>query len=57
MILRPYQSAASDAIFKEWEENDSTLVIIPTGRGKTVLFADVIQPDIFVHQRICEERK
>ena len=22
MILRPYQSAASDAIFKEWQEND-----------------------------------
>ena len=43
MILRPYQSAASDAIFQEWQENDSTLVVIPTGGGKTVLFADVIR--------------
>jgi len=43
MILRPYQSAASDAIFKEWQENDSTLVVMPTGGGKTVLFADVIR--------------
>jgi superfamily II DNA or RNA helicase len=43
MILRPYQSAASDAIFKEWLEHDSTLVVIPTGGGKTVLFADVIR--------------
>lgn len=43
MILRPYQSAASDAIFKEWQDNDSTLVVIPTGGGKTVLFADVIR--------------
>jgi len=43
MILRPYQSAASDAIFKEWQEYDSTLVVIPTGGGKTVLFADVIR--------------
>src|SRR5512136_3286008 len=43
MKLRPYQSAASDAIFKEWQENDSTLVVIPTGGGKTVLFADVIR--------------
>lgn len=43
MILRPYQSAASDAIFKEWQDNDSTLVVMPTGGGKTVLFADVIR--------------
>ncbi|HEY9174554.1 MAG TPA: DEAD/DEAH box helicase [Verrucomicrobiae bacterium] len=43
MILRPYQSAASDAIFTEWQERDSTLVVIPTGGGKTVLFADVIR--------------
>ncbi len=43
MILRPYQAAASDAIFKEWRENDSTLVVMPTGGGKTVLFADVIR--------------
>ena len=43
MILRPYQSAASDAIFSEWLEHDSTLVVMPTGGGKTVLFADVIR--------------
>ena len=43
MILRAYQSAASDAIFTEWQEHDSTLVVIPTGGGKTVLFADVIR--------------
>jgi superfamily II DNA or RNA helicase len=43
MDLRPYQSAASDAIFKEWLEHDSTLVVIPTGGGKTILFADVIR--------------
>ena len=43
MILRPYQSAACDAIFKEWQDNDSTLVVMPTGGGKTILFADVIR--------------
>lgn len=43
MNLRPYQAAASDAIFKEWQDNDSTLVVMPTGGGKTVLFADVIR--------------
>ena len=43
MILRPYQSAAAEAIFKEWQDNDSTLVVMPTGGGKTILFADVIR--------------
>ncbi|HOC57305.1 MAG TPA: DEAD/DEAH box helicase [Verrucomicrobiota bacterium] len=43
MKLRPYQSEASDAIFKEWQENDATLVVMPTGGGKTILFADVIR--------------
>lgn len=43
LVLRSYQSAASDAIFKEWQDNDSTLVVMPTGGGKTVLFADVIR--------------
>ena len=43
MNLRPYQSAASDAIFAEWREKDSTLVVLPTGGGKTILFADVIR--------------
>ncbi|MEY2408252.1 MAG: hypothetical protein QOF48_922 [Verrucomicrobiota bacterium] len=43
MILRPYQAAAADAIFKAWQEHDSTLVVMPTGSGKTILFADVIR--------------
>ena len=43
MNLRPYQSAASDSVFREWETNTSTLVVLPTGLGKTVLFADVIR--------------
>ncbi len=43
MNLWPYQLAAADAIFKEWQDNDSTLVVMPTGGGKTILFADVIR--------------
>lgn len=43
MRLRPYQSQASDAIFKEWEGVDSTCVVMPTGTGKTILFSDVIR--------------
>src|ERR1700744_5268068 len=42
MTLRPYQQDASDAIFREWETYDSTLAVMPTGTGKTVLFASVI---------------
>jgi superfamily II DNA or RNA helicase len=43
MELRDYQLKCRDAIFKEWEENRSTLIVLPTGAGKTVVFADVIR--------------
>jgi superfamily II DNA or RNA helicase len=43
MILRPYQREASDAIQREWRELVSTLLVLPTGTGKTVVFADVIR--------------
>lgn len=43
MILRNYQGNASDCTFKEWEECNSTLIVLPTGCGKTVVFADVIR--------------
>lgn len=41
MELRPYQIEARTAIFKEWEDKDKTLLVLPTGCGKTVVFADV----------------
>lgn len=41
MELRPYQVEARDAIFSEWEDKDKTLLVLPTGCGKTVVFADV----------------
>lgn len=43
MKLRPYQHAAALAVLKEWEDKRSTLVVIPTGGGKTILFADMIR--------------
>ncbi len=43
MILRNYQRDASDSIVNEWKENDSTLAVLPTGCGKTILFADIIR--------------
>lgn len=41
MELRPYQLAAIDAIKKEWTERQRTLLVLPTGCGKTIVFADV----------------
>lgn len=41
--LRDYQLKAAEAVMREFEEQDSTLVVLPTGGGKTVLFADIIR--------------
>jgi len=43
MILRPYQAAAVDGIFDAWRTSRSTLLVQPTGTGKTVTFAHVIK--------------
>lgn len=41
MILRPYQHDAKHAVFTTLAEAQSTLVVMATGLGKTVLFAHV----------------
>lgn len=42
MQLRPYQEAARKAIFEEWEKgNKKTLLVLPTGTGKTIVFSGV----------------
>jgi len=41
MDLRPYQQEASDAIVEQLDEHGSTLVVCPTGGGKTVIFGHV----------------
>ena len=43
MRLRNYQRAAVDGVFREWQESRSTLAVLPTGTGKTVIFAFVIK--------------
>lgn len=43
MKMRDYQAAACDGIFKVFEEKRSALAVLPTGLGKTVLFAEVIR--------------
>lgn len=41
MKLRDYQEKAADAAFASWRENTSTLIVLPTGGGKTVTFAQI----------------
>ncbi|MDR2486499.1 MAG: DEAD/DEAH box helicase [Clostridiales Family XIII bacterium] len=44
MELRPYQLEAKDAIFAQWEGGTPrTLLVLPTGCGKTIVFAKVAE--------------
>lgn len=44
MELRPYQAAAVDAVLGEWGSGRRrTLLVLPTGTGKTVVFAKVVE--------------
>lgn len=44
MELRPYQQEAKESIFNEWDRGISkTLLVLPTGCGKTIVFAKVAE--------------
>lgn len=43
MILRPYQQAAVTAVLDAWKDDASTMVVMPTGTGKTVVMAELIR--------------
>lgn len=44
MELRPYQEQAKQAIHREWSEGKQrTLLVLPTGCGKTIVFAKLIE--------------
>ena len=44
MELRPYQSEAKAAIFEEWDKGVlKTILVLPTGCGKTIVFAKVAE--------------
>ena len=45
--LRPYQEEAKEAILAEWAQGHRrTLLVLPTGCGKTICFASVIEHEI-----------
>ncbi len=44
MELRPYQQEAKESIFEQWESGvKKTLLVLPTGCGKTIVFAKVTE--------------
>ena len=44
MELRPYQQESRDAIFSQWDDGiKKTLLVLPTGCGKTIVFARVAE--------------
>lgn len=44
MELRPYQKDACNAVVKEWNKgNKKTLLVLPTGTGKTVVFSKLAE--------------
>ena len=44
MKLRPYQEQAKTAILGEWDKGvKKTLLVLPTGTGKTIVFSKVIE--------------
>ena len=45
MNLRPYQREAIDAVISEWEDKgrDKTLLVLPTGCGKTIVFSKITE--------------
>lgn len=43
MQLRPYQQEAMTAVLDEWERVKNTLLVLPTGCGKTIVFAKITE--------------
>lgn len=51
--LRPYQAEARDAILSAWDEGyQKTLLVLPTGCGKTVVFASVTENQVRKGHRV-----
>lgn len=53
MQLRPYQEEAKASIFEQWSGGvDKTLLVLPTGCGKTIVFAKVAEDCVRQGKRV-----
>ena len=53
MELRPYQQEAKEAIQEEWEKgNKKTLLVLPTGTGKTIVFTKLAEDCVRDGERV-----
>ena len=53
MQLRPYQHEAFNAVLHEWENgNAKTLLVLPTGCGKTIVFAKITEQCVKSGKRV-----
>ncbi|MCD8333705.1 MAG: DEAD/DEAH box helicase family protein, partial [Clostridiales bacterium] len=53
MALRPYQKASEEAVFEKWAEGTKrTLIILPTGTGKTIVFAAIAEECVRKGERV-----
>lgn len=53
MELRPYQQASRLAVESEWEQGvQKTLLVLPTGCGKTIVFSKIIEDRVRAGDRI-----
>lgn len=53
MELRPYQEEARQKVQEEWEEGKKrTLLVLPTGTGKTIVFSKIIEDRVRKGERV-----
>ena len=53
MQMRPYQQAAREAVHREWDEGrNRTLLVLPTGCGKTIVFAKITEDEVRSGSRV-----
>ena len=53
MELRPYQQAAREAVEEQWQRGIArTLVVLPTGCGKTIVFVKIVEDMVRNGERV-----
>ena len=53
MELRPYQQEAREAVKQDWKSGiKRTLLVLPTGCGKTIVFAKIVEDCVREGRRV-----